>query len=161
MNKRLFEKLKNWDYSGLTNEERARVWKKKLETYNEDPFICEYCKKPIEITEYNQLHDKMRTYAKCGKVFCDRSHAASYNNLHNSKERYEKRTQTLWEKEEEYNLTDKQIKDAFKKASSVRDFHRLLGMNKKEATTQMIARLEKLNLDINDIKVVKGEKENE
>ena len=34
-------------------------------------------------------------------------------------------------------------------------------MNKKEATTQMIARLEKLNLDINDIKVVKGEKETE
>ena len=156
MNKKTFEKLKNWDYSGLSDIEKTKSFKKKLEVYNADPFICEYCKEPIEITDSEQLKDKMRSYETSGRVFCNRSHSASYNNLHNSKERYEKRTLSLWKNyEDEFNLTDKQIKDAFKKATSICGFYKLLNMNKRELTTQMLARFEKLNLDVSDIKFSK------
>jgi len=153
MNKRLFKKLKNWSYNGLSNEEKIKSHKEKIKLYNEDPFYCKHCGKAILIESFDELKDRMKAYENGNNIFCSSSHAAIYNNKNGGEERYKKRAKSLYKKLEEYKFPDSKIKEAFNKSKSIKEFLRNLGLKKKYITTYLIDKCEQLGLDLEHIKV--------
>lgn len=124
--------------------------KERIDEYNKNPKLCLYCGKPI-LAPYNKKLRETKI-----KKFCNQSCAAKHNNkgtVHNLKG-FTKTSSIL------NNISDEEFINIFNSSDNITDFSKKLGYKykiNKNNNKSLKNRLQKLNLDINDLKKEKCE----
>ena len=126
----------------MANAKQQENIRQKIDEYNQNPNLCKFCNQPI-IAPYGKKLKETKV-----KKFCSKSCASSFNNkavVHNRQG-----GQCFIEK-----CSDEELVEAFNNSKTLIEFSKKIGYKRRINTSnpKIANRLQKLNLDVDELKV--------